>query len=103
VSVAGSESSTSARAERKSLYALVSPARTLVFQNPDYDFPQTIRYELKEDGSLLATELADVRELQRRLKERGVKIISEADENSTGPASFIVDPDENAILIDQHM
>jgi lactoylglutathione lyase len=50
------------------------------------------------------SQFTDVRELQRRLKERGVKIISEADENSTGPASFmIVDPDENTILIDQHV
>ena len=46
----------------------------------------------------------DVRELQRRLKERGVNLISEADESSTGPASFmIVDPDGNTILVDQHI
>jgi predicted enzyme related to lactoylglutathione lyase len=46
----------------------------------------------------------DVRELQRRLKSRGVKFLSEADENSVGPASFmIVDPDGNTILVDQHV
>lgn len=46
----------------------------------------------------------DVRELQRRLRESGVEIISEADESSTGPASLmIVDPDGNTILIDQHV
>ena len=46
----------------------------------------------------------DVRELQRRLKEQGVELISEADEGSTGPASFIaVDPDGNPILVDQHV
>jgi len=46
----------------------------------------------------------DVRELQRQLKDRGVEMISQADENSTGPASFmIVDPDENTILVDQHV
>jgi hypothetical protein len=46
----------------------------------------------------------DVRELQRRLKDRGVHRISEADESSTGPASFmIVDPDGNTILVDQHV
>ena len=45
----------------------------------------------------------DVRELQRRLKEQGVEIVNEADENSTGPASFVVvDPDGNPILFDQH-
>ena len=49
-------------------------------------------------------EFTDVRELQRELKSRGVELISEADESSTGPASFtIVDPDGNAILIDQHV
>ena len=45
----------------------------------------------------------DVRELQRRLKAHGVQLVSEADESSTGPASFIVvDPDGNPVLVDQH-
>ena len=49
-------------------------------------------------------EFTDVRELQRRLKASGVNMISEADESSTGPASFmIVDPDGNTILVDQHV
>jgi len=46
----------------------------------------------------------DVRELRRQLRSRGVRLISEADESSTGPASFmIVDPDGNTILVDQHV
>ena len=46
----------------------------------------------------------DVRELQRQLKAQGVELMSEADENTTGPASFIVqDPDGNPILFDQHV
>ena len=46
----------------------------------------------------------DVRELQRKLKAQGVKLSTEADENTTGPASFIaVDPDGNPILVDQHL
>jgi catechol 2,3-dioxygenase-like lactoylglutathione lyase family enzyme len=45
----------------------------------------------------------DVRALQRRLKEAGVTLVSEADEGTTGPASFVVvDPDGNPILVDQH-
>lgn len=45
----------------------------------------------------------DVRELQRQLKAKGVKLQTEADENTTGPASFMaVDPDGNQILVDQH-
>ena len=48
-------------------------------------------------------EFTDIRELQRQLKASGVELISEADESSTGPASFmIVDPDGNTILVDQH-
>jgi hypothetical protein len=46
----------------------------------------------------------DVRDLQRQLKALGIEFVSEADENSLGPASFIaVDPDGNPILVDQHV
>ena len=46
----------------------------------------------------------DVRELQRQLKAQGVKLQQEADESTTGPASFVaVDPDGNPILFDQHV
>ena len=49
-------------------------------------------------------KFTDVRELQRRLKASGVDMISEADESSTGPASFMIaDPDGNTILVDQHV
>ena len=45
----------------------------------------------------------DVRELQRRLKAQGVVFASEADETTSGPASFVaVDPDGNPVLVDQH-
>ena len=48
-------------------------------------------------------EFTDVRELQRALKGAGVELVSEADESTTGPASFmVVDPDGNTILVDQH-
>ncbi len=46
----------------------------------------------------------DVRALQRELKARGVKFETEADESTSGPASFVVvDPDGNPILVDQHV
>lgn len=46
----------------------------------------------------------DVRAIQKELKEKGIKFESEADESSSGPASFVVvDPDGNAILVDQHI
>ena len=49
-------------------------------------------------------EFTDVRELQRQLKAQGITFQTEADESTTGPASFIaVDPDGNPILVDQHV
>ena len=51
----------------------------------------------------LAT-FTDVRELQRQLKAKGVTLQQQADESTTGPASFVaVDPDGNPILVDQHV
>ena len=45
----------------------------------------------------------DVREIQKELKNNGIKIDNEADENTSGPASFMLtDPDGNVIYIDQH-
>ena len=45
----------------------------------------------------------DVRGLQRDLKNKGMHIILEANENTIGPAHFlIVDPDGNPIFFDQH-
>ena len=45
----------------------------------------------------------DVRKIQQHLKSQGINLESEADENTTGPANFMVkDPDGNVILIDQH-
>ncbi len=46
----------------------------------------------------------DVRVLQQQLKEKGVELVSEADETTAGPASFLlIDPDGNPILFDQHV
>jgi lactoylglutathione lyase len=46
----------------------------------------------------------DIRDLQRQLKAQGVPLAQEADESTTGPASFVaVDPDGNPILFDQHV
>ena len=45
----------------------------------------------------------DVRELQKQLKEKGIKMLTEADESSEGPAYMTIeDPDGNQILVDQH-
>jgi lactoylglutathione lyase len=55
------------------------------------------------DAQQLAA-FTDVRELQRQLKAQGVSLVQEADESTTGPASFVaIDPDGNPILVDQHV
>ena len=47
---------------------------------------------------------SDIRELQRQLKSKGVALLTEVDESTTGPASFVVvDPGGNPILVDQHV
>jgi catechol 2,3-dioxygenase-like lactoylglutathione lyase family enzyme len=55
-------------------------------------------------NSATLPEFDDVRAIQRILKSRGLKLQTEADESSAGPASFVlVDPDGNPILVDQHV
>jgi hypothetical protein len=65
---------------------------TLTF-NPGWD----------QNASNLET-FTDVRTLQRDLKEQGVELATEVDEQSEGPGSFMLfDPDGNPILFDQHV
>ena len=46
----------------------------------------------------------DIRDIQKSLKEKGVELTSEVEEDTSGPASFtMIDPDGNAILVDQHV
>ncbi|MFT6076762.1 MAG: catechol 2,3-dioxygenase-like lactoylglutathione lyase family enzyme [Yoonia sp.] len=48
-------------------------------------------------------EFEDVRDIQKRLKADGIAFVTEADETTSGPTSFVVlDPDGNPILVDQH-
>lgn len=52
----------------------------------------------------LVEGFSDVRDIQKQLKEGDIKFENEADEATTGPASFVVhDPDGNVILFDQHV
>lgn len=56
-----------------------------------------------ENAAALA-QYDDVRDIQRHLRQEGVALMSEADEETTGPASIVLqDPDGNTILIDQHI
>jgi uncharacterized glyoxalase superfamily protein PhnB len=67
--------------------------RNILTSNPGWD-----------SNAQALDEFTDVRDLQRQLKAQGVELVSEADESTTGPASFmVVDPDGNPILVDQHV
>jgi hypothetical protein len=57
-----------------------------------------------DSNAQLVEGFTDVRELQRHVKSQGVELFSEADESTSGPASFVaIDPDGNPILVDQHV
>ena len=57
-----------------------------------------------DENATKLDSFTDARELQRQLKAKGIKIETEADEETSGPASFVVvDPDGNPILVDQHV
>ncbi len=45
----------------------------------------------------------DVREIQSELLSKGIEINQKADQDTQGPAHFVMtDPDGNSILVDQH-
>lgn len=45
----------------------------------------------------------DIREIQKKLKDKNIKLENEVDSKTSGPASLsLIDPDGNVILIDQH-
>lgn len=57
-----------------------------------------------DESAKTLEDFDDVREIQKHLKEKGVPLEREADETTSGPASIVMlDPDGNAILIDQHV
>lgn len=67
--------------------------QTLLTFNPGWD-----------ENANQVEKFDDVREIQRQLKSKGIQLLTEADEHTSGPASFMVlDPDGNQILLDQHV
>jgi len=68
-------------------------ARNIFTFNPGWD-----------QNAATLDSFTDVRELQKSLKTQGITFISQADESTSGPASFMLeDPDGNPILVDQHV
>ena len=67
--------------------------KTILTFNPGWD-----------ENANKVEKFEDVREIQRNLKSKGIKLMTEADEKTSGPAGLmVVDPDGNQILIDQHV
>jgi len=57
-----------------------------------------------DENAKLVEGFTDVRAIQKSLKEKQISLISEAAEETTGPASLMLtDLDGNMILIDQHV
>lgn len=56
-----------------------------------------------QDANILSA-FDDVRKIQANLKNSDVQLVSEADENTSGPANIMLtDPDGNMIMFDQHV
>ena len=57
-----------------------------------------------DENAAALDSFTDVREIQKNLKSKGIKIENEVHEDGSGPGSFsVIDPDGNPILIDQHL
>ena len=57
-----------------------------------------------DESAYKLKEFTDVRDIQKHLKSKGIKLQREADESTSGPASTVVtDPDGNVVLLDQHV
>ncbi|MDB5202730.1 MAG: glyoxalase [Ferruginibacter sp.] len=56
-----------------------------------------------DDNAQNLEQFDDVRAIQQQLRSKGVTLVAEADESTSGPASLMLtDPDGNMIYVDQH-
>ena len=57
-----------------------------------------------DENAKKLNEFDDVRAIRKHLESNQIKIDTKADKTTSGPASFVVmDPDGNAVLVDQHV
>lgn len=57
-----------------------------------------------DESANILDSFDDIRDIQKQLKSKKIKLESQADETTSGPASLVLyDPDGNTILIDQHV
>ncbi len=93
------------RGEEEKNYLIMKNGKTIIglFQGMFENNILTFNPGWDENAEKLDS-FEDVRALQKQLKENRVSFASEADESTSGPASFVVvDPDGNPILVDQHV
>lgn len=89
----------------ESNYLIMKNESTLIglFQNMFENNILTFNPGWDQDANTL-NPYKDIRAIQQELKKNNIKLVTEANEDSTGPASCIIeDPDGNTILIDQHI
>lgn len=86
-------------------YLIMKNGNTLVglFQGMFEDNILTFNPGWDENAQQLDS-FTDVRDIQKHLKKSNLKLESEVDETTSGPASIVlIDPDGNPVLIDQHV
>ena len=89
----------------ESNYLIMKNEKTLIglFQGMFENNILTFNPGWDQDANTL-NNYEDIRIIQKTLKRNNIKLVTEADENSSGPASCVlIDPDGNTILIDQHI
>lgn len=85
-------------------YVIMKNDKTVIglFQGMFEDNIMTFNPGWDENGKNIES-FTDIRDIQKDLKSKGVKLDLEADESTKGPASVMLkDPDGNIILLDQH-
>jgi len=57
-----------------------------------------------DENATALDSYTDIREIQKKLKDKGIELVTEVDESDSGPGSFtLLDPDGNPVLVDQHV
>jgi lactoylglutathione lyase len=57
-----------------------------------------------DNGANEVADYTDVRDIQRKLQQEGIRLLAEVDDRTAGTGHIILtDPDGNQIMIDQHV
>lgn len=73
-----------------------------MFEGNILTFNPGLRVPTDDEPMPMVGDFTDVREIQARLRAAGIELVEDTDPDGDGPAHVtLVDPDGNAILIDQ--